>query len=581
MKETNEAWLNVKKSFQYAKKQKKIFVFYFIANILLAIIGAIAPLLSAKELLLLTDGFLMQLLVVAIAIFIVEISRNFSSFFARKYSQIFAREILKELQIEMAREVLKIETSDLDKKSSGVIIDRLIKDTSRIADIFLELNMSLTDFITNIGILFAVFMINKFIFCYYVISIFIIFYVEKIRIKKFNESDKLFRKNSEQTTGLIGELVRGVRDIKVLYAGKSFLNAISDKITEINQERYKMSTITRTYYLISGCVKDVLDLILILIFIIFIKYNLISVANCVIIYMYRSRIFNLLTLSSSMMERFKDFNLSASRVFEIIDSSIYKKETFGKKHIKKIKGDFEFKDVKFSYNKKKEILKGISFKVNHNETVSFVGKSGAGKSTIFSLLAKLYTINDGQILIDNIDINELDEESIRNNITIISQNPYIFNMTIRENLKIVKEGLTEDEMIKACKLAKIHDFIMELPDGYDTLVGEGGLTLSGGQRQRLAIARAFVQKTEIILFDEATSALDNETQKGIQDAINNMKNKYTILIIAHRLSTVINSDRIMIIDDGKVIASGTHEELLKSNKEYKKLYELDLQKEDK
>ena len=205
----------------------------------------------------------------------------------------------------------------------------------------------------------------------------------------------------------------------------------------------------------------------------------------------------------------------------------------------------------------------------------------AGKSTIFSLLAKLYTINDGQILIDNIDINELDEESIRNNITIISQNPYIFNMTIRENLKIVKEGLTEDEMIKACKLAKIHDFIMELPDGYDTLVGEGGLTLSGGQRQRLAIARAFVQKTEIILFDEATSALDNETQKGIQDAINNMKNKYTILIIAHRLSTVINSDRIMIIDDGKVIASGTHEELLKSNKEYKKLYELDLQKEDK
>ena len=142
MKETNEAWLNVKKSFQYAKKQKKIFVFYFIANILLAIIGAIAPLLSAKELLLLTDGFLMQLLVVAIAIFIVEISRNFRSFFARKYSQIFAREILKELQIEMAREVLKIETSDLDKKSSGVIIDRLIKDTSRIADIFLELNMS-------------------------------------------------------------------------------------------------------------------------------------------------------------------------------------------------------------------------------------------------------------------------------------------------------------------------------------------------------------------------------------------------------------------------------------------------------
>jgi len=144
---------------------------------------------------------------------------------------------------------------------------------------------------------------------------------------------------------------------------------------------------------------------------------------------------------------------------------------------------------------------------------------------------------------------------------------------------IVKDDLTEEEMIEACKLAKLHDFIMTLPDGYDTLVGEGGLTLSGGQRQRLAIARALAQKTEIILFDEATSALDNETQKGIQDAINNMKNEYTILIIAHRLSTVINSDKIMIMDDGKITATGTHEELLKSNKEYKKLYNMELKKE--
>ena len=160
--------------------------------------------------------------------------------------------------------------------------------------------------------------------------------------------------------------------------------------------------------------------------------------------------------------------------------------------------------------------------------------------------------------------------------SIITQNPYIFNFSIKENLKLVKENMTDEEMIDVCKTACLHDFIMTLPDGYDTLVGEGGLTLSGGQRQRLAIARALLKKTEIILFDEATSALDNETQNEIQKAINNMKGEYTILIIAHRLSTVIDSDRIIMIEDGKVIDEGTHEKLLKSNEAYQKLYKKEL-----
>lgn len=577
-KKEYNAWNNLKKAFFYAKKQKKEFILYFIANIVLAIIGAIAPLFTAKQLLKLTDGLLGELVLVSFAVFAIEIFRNLGHFFARKYSQIFAREILKHIQIDIASEVLKIETADLDKKSSGVFIDRLVKDTGRIADIFLELNMSITDLITNIGILFAIFVINKVIFLFYVVSIVLIFVLEKIRIQKYNQLDKHYRKSSEAATGLIGELVRGVRDVKVLNAGPSFMNKISDKITTINQERYKMSEVVRVYNLFTGSVRDLLDLLLILLATFMIYHKMLSISDFVVIYMYRGKIFNLLTLTSQVMEWFKDFNLSAGRVFEVIDSNQFRKEKFGTKHITKIKGDFAFQDVHFGYNDKKEVLKGISFTVKHNETVSFVGKSGAGKSTIFSLLAKLYEPNTGNIFIDGININELDCDSIRGNISIITQSPYIFNMTIRENFLIVKDDLTEEEMIKACKMAKLHDFVMSLPDGYDTLVGEGGLTLSGGQRQRLAIARALAQKTEIILFDEATSALDNETQQGIQDAIHNMKNKYTILIIAHRLSTVIHSDRIMIVDDGKITAQGTHEELLKGNKEYKKLYDLELKK---
>ena len=268
--------------------------------------------------------------------------------------------------------------------------------------------------------------------------------------------------------------------------------------------------------------------------------------------------------------------MAATRVFEVIDDEKFKKEIFGNKVIDKINGDFEFRNVSFSYNEDKVVLKNISFKIHANETVAFVGKSGSGKSTIFSLLNRLYLIDSGEILIDNVNINDLTKDSIRNNMSIITQNPYIFNFSIRDNLKLVKDDMTDEEMVEACKLACLHDFIMTLKDGYDTIVGEGGITLSGGQRQRLAIARALLKKTEIILFDEATSALDNETQASIQKAINNMKGEYTILIIAHRLSTVIDSDRIILIDDGKILDEGTHNELFENNEFYRNLYEKEL-----
>lgn len=193
----------------------------------------------------------------------------------------------------------------------------------------------------------------------------------------------------------------------------------------------------------------------------------------------------------------------------------------------------------------------------------------------------MYDNYEGTITIDGIDIKELDKDSIRGNITIVSQNPYIFNMTIKENLKLVKDNLTDEEMKEACKMACLDDYIETLPKKYNTLVGEGGINLSGGQKQRLAIARAFVQKTEIILFDEATSALDNETQKKIQQAIDNLQKDYTILIIAHRLSTIKNADRILVLDNGKIVAEGKHEDLLKTNTTYKELYNTEITKIDK
>lgn len=387
---------------------------------------------------------------------------------------------------------------------------------------------------------------------------------------------------NDKTMGLSTELIRGVRDIKMLNARKSFMEEIERNINLLSLKMFEMRNTENDFDCLINIVQIIAEFGLVILLILLIKSNLLAISSAVIVFSYRTRLLtNLMEKVGDLLSELKSFNLSSNRVFSILENKEFKKESFGKKHINNIKGNFEFSNVDFSYDNGKKVLDGMSFKIQENETVAFVGKSGAGKTTIFSLLCKLYNIEKGKIKIDGIDINELDEESIRGNITIISQNPYIFNMSIKDNLRLVKENVTAEEIKEACRLACLDDYIESLPDKYDTIVGESGVILSGGQRQRLAIARAFIQNTKIILFDEATSALDNETQSKIQKAIDNLKNDYTILIIAHRLSTIKGCDKIYLIEDGKVNGIGTHEELLKNNKPYKRLYESEIDDEDK
>ena len=567
---------NFKNTWRFVKEDKKYIILFLIFSLILCGISVITPLLSAKMLLFLTDGLFKDLINIALIILVIELTRNLFNYL---YNVLFNKYSLKatsRIQVSIAKETMKLEVSELDNNSSGVFIDRINNDTREIVSIFSDLGDGVIDVVSNVGILIAIYFINKIMFVYFILMLLIIFIFEHLRMKKFFELDKKRRKLAEKNTGLVSELIRGSRDIKSLNVENNFLKIAENKLVESNNENYKMQKVNAKYNIITGSVKDFSNLFLIFLGIFLCLNNYLSIANFVIVYMYKDRLLELLRYWSYLIELVKKFNVAATRVFEIIDSDKFKKEIFGDKVLDKINGDFEFKDVSFSYNEDKIILKNINFKINANETVAFVGKSGSGKSTIFSLLNRLYLIDSGEILIDNVNINELTKDSIRNNMSIIPQNPYIFNFSIKDNLRLVKEDATIDEIIEVCKLACLHDFIMTLKDGYDTIVGEGGITLSGGQRQRLAIARALLKKTEIILFDEATSALDNETQKNIQTAINNLKGEYTVLIIAHRLSTVIDCDRIIIIDDGQVLDEGTHESLIKTNEFYKKLYEKEL-----
>ena len=567
---------NLKKAWIYGKTQKKFIIGYIIFNIIFVFINLFVHILSTKSIVELTSNKLKQVIYIGLIILVVELLRNFANYITGYFRQQIYRETYSKLETTLGAEILKIENQNLDEKGSGLFIQRLTNDASKIADIFVVLNIYLTHILTDIGIFLAIFIINKIIFVYLVIMVCVIFIAEEKRTIVVTKEDKIYRKKNEKVSGFIGELVRGARDIKMLNAETSFIKELDTKIVDLNMQRYKTDDKNRKYILLSATITDLFSTGNILLSVFLITQQMLTIPNALVINNYLNRLTSIIYFVSQLMEKIKDFNLSSERVFSIMESKEFPKEEFGKKHLGKAHGDFEFKNVTFTYKNGHKVIDNMNFKIKANSTVAFVGKSGSGKTTVFNLLCKMYNIESGTITIDGIDINDLDKDSIRGNITIISQNPYIFNMSIRDNLRLVKENLTDEEMKKACKTACLEEFIKSLPDGYDTIIGEGGINLSGGERQRLAIARALIQKTEIILFDEATSALDNETQANIKKAIDNMKNGYTILIIAHRLSTVIDCDRILFLDEGKIKAEGTHQELLNSCKNYQNLYESEL-----
>mgnify|MGYP004636886363 FL=1 len=570
---------SLKFTWKYAKKEKIRIILFGMASLINAIFSILIPMIDAKIIIELTANHFERLILMAICLTVNEGLYDLFNFLSRRLSVVVYHHTLEILGMELGKNILKLENNSLDEHGSGVFIQRMTGDTDKLADVFNNLVSMFTSLVKYVGILIAIFIVNKIVFLFTFIILIIRYLIERARTNRRKKDDKLSRKAKDSVSSFVGELVRGARDIKMLNSETDFMKEMNYRIKDFNEKRIKMQNVSWNYRVFSYWVTDLSYLLLITLLAFLIKDKVISTSIAMVLYNYVGNVGGSTYLLGDLLEYIKDFNLSCERVREVIDGDKFKKEQFGEKHLDKVEGHFTFEHVFFKY-KEKEVLKDLTFGVKPNETVAFVGKSGAGKTTIFNLLCKMYDVNQGKITIDGITINELDKDSIRGNITIISQNPYIFNMSIRDNLKLVKNNLSDEEMYNACKIACLDDFIQELPDGYDTIIGEGGVNLSGGQKQRLAIARALVQKTEIILFDEATSALDNETQEKIQHAIENMKNEYTILIIAHRLSTIIHADRILYLEDGKIIAQGTHHELLKNCPSYQRLYESEIKKDE-
>ncbi|HDS16627.1 MAG TPA: lipid A export permease/ATP-binding protein MsbA [Proteobacteria bacterium] len=270
---------------------------------------------------------------------------------------------------------------------------------------------------------------------------------------------------------------------------------------------------------------------------------------------------------------------AGKRVFEILDLEPEIIDRPGAVELPPIRNGIRFEHVVFAYDNENDVLRGVSLSLRKGETVALVGRSGGGKSTILNLLPRFYDVKSGRIMIDDLDIRDLTQQSLRAAIAIVSQQTVLFNDTVRNNIAYGRTDLSLDDIINAARSANAHTFIEELPEQYDTIIGENGVRLSGGQQQRLSIARALLKNSPILLLDEATSSLDTESERAVQEAIDRLMESRTSLVVAHRLSTIVNADRIVVLDKGEIVEEGTHKELLAAAGEYTKLYNMQFQEE--
>lgn len=461
-----------------------------------------------------------------------------------------------------------------EKAGVGELINRLSSDPDRVLDLLNQLVKMILKIIMALIIVVVSFKISIFIGIEITIFAIIMGIISSKYFPVIKNTQKEIKKESDKLIKRATENLTGIREIKALGIKNNMINLINNDIDNYCNKSLKINRYESVYNGLNNVVYYVLQFIILLTCgYLFIKGHIVY-SVLMMVHTYIWRIDEVAETLSSFGVNYNKVKVSLSRIDEVVNNKIFKDEIYGDINLNNPKGNVTFKNVSFKYTKKENLtLDNLSLNIKTNQKTAIVGRSGNGKTTIFNLLLRYFDVTNGEVLIDGVDIKELTEESLRKTISCVRQNPFLFNMSIFENFKIVKPNITLKEVKEVCKRAYIDEYIESLPKKYNTIIGEGGINLSGGQKQRLAIARTLLLNTKIILFDEATSALDNESQKYIKMTIDDLTKDHTIIIIAHRLSTIIDADEILVIENGKLESKGTHKELLKKSKVYKGLYE--------
>ncbi len=479
---------------------------------------------------------------------------------------------IKKLNNELNKKIIDLPCDAHEKHGIGELSNRIQTDPDRIIDLIGKLIRFISRLITVLIIVVYSYFLSKILLIEILVFIVITVIISKHYNPKIKNIQKEIKTNQDDYSKHISQTLFGIREIKALGI-KNIINKFTNKkVASLfkNHESIKLNELKYDNFMWG--MHDILEYtILFTCGYLFFK-GIIPLESFVMFEMYLYRIHDVVESYSEYNINYNRVIVSMNRISEIVNNELYEDEKFGNKVLRNSKGLIEFKDVYFAYDNGRPTLKGVNLIFNPNKKIAIVGRSGMGKSTIFNLLARFFDANKGIITIDGINIKDICEKSLRDNISVIRQDPYLFNMTVKENFKLINSRISLKAIRTACKKAFIDDYIMSLPDKYNTVIGEGGVNLSGGQKQRLAIARALAKNSKIILFDEATSALDNNSQSYIKQAIDELASSHTIIIIAHRLTTIIDADEIVVVHNGKVQDSGTHNYLIDNNDLYRKLY---------
>ncbi len=566
---------NLKRIIPYYKKYWKLLILTVVFSLTYAGLSILLPVFEGNLLTAFTSLDFNNILKVAICLTItgifIEIVTNIWSMIVLKLNS----NCKFDLKQSLLKSLTRIKVKHFDYTNSGVFIDRINKDSNNLAELFDEVTDDISVVLLNISFVIYSYFINIYIGLLLTINIIVLYILISKKLIYFKKYQKDYKNKDDKCVGTYVDIIRGIRDIKNLNLKDSIVKKSSIEQREAIEADKRVIHSSRTWNRFRDIVQYIFDFVFVLVSIYLISINKLKLNQFMILFVYKKNIIELIKAITNIREKIANAQVAADRVFGIIDYNEFSKEKFGDINISSIKGTIEFKDVTFSYNNENKLFNKLNFCIEENKMIALVGKSGEGKSTIIDLIMKNYDINEGKILIGNYDINKLTESTIRDNISVVSQEPYIFNLTIKDNIKLVNKQASDEEIIEVCKRAQIHDFIMSKKDGYDTYIGENGITLSGGQKQRLAIARALIKKSKIILLDEATSSLDNESQEKIKQIMKELSKNHTVIIVAHRLSTIVDADKILVFNNHKIVEQGTHEELMRNSEIYQKLYEKD------
>lgn len=523
-----------------------------------------------------SEEIISKITMVAIGLFVLIALDFYCKFFIGNYGHVMGAKIEYNMRAEIFNHMQKLSFSFYDDQKVGQLMSRITTDLFDITELLhhgpeniilsvLKLSGALI-ILTGINpkLTLAAFIVLPFMFAY------AYFLNGKMR--------KAFRRNRQKIAEINGQIEDNLSGIRVV---KSFANE------EIENEKFKVGndgflSAKKNSYMYMGsfhagisAFTTMVQVMVIIAGSYFIAMGSLQVTDLLTFLLYINVFTDPIRTLIDFTEQFQNGYTGFERFMEIMNIQPDIADKVDAIELKNVKGDITFEDVTFSYNDHSDtVLNGINLEVPAGSYMALVGSSGAGKTTLCSLIPRFYDVNSGTIRIDGKDIREVTLKSLRSQIGIVQQDVYLFAGTIFENIAYGRPGATMEEVVEAAKNANAHDFIMSFPDGYNTDIGQRGIKLSGGQKQRLSIARVFLKNPPILIFDEATSALDNESEKVVQDSLENLAKNRTTFVIAHRLTTIQNAQKILVLTEDGIAESGTHEELLEKEGIYEKLYHM-------